>query len=81
MALDLQSLFGLLCTESLAETWLRPRNSPPHSAFGFMHIRGRQDRRRLFVTPWEDLIMNLGGMAKISTNISKVLISHGLNQA
>jgi hypothetical protein len=35
MELDLQSLYGLLCT---AFHWLRPRNSPPPPAFGLIVI-------------------------------------------
>jgi hypothetical protein len=38
MELDLQSLFGLLCTSSHCCTHLlRPRNSPPHPAFGLVY--------------------------------------------
>jgi hypothetical protein len=48
MELDLQSLFGLLCTAvlSLAEA----QQLPTLLAFGL--TRGRQDRRHLFVSPW-----------------------------
>jgi hypothetical protein len=55
MELDLQSLFGLLCTEqlySLVET--------PSPAFGLIHegdILVSQDRRHLFVTPWVTVII------------------------
>jgi hypothetical protein len=49
MELDLQSLFGLhvhSCTR-----WLRPRNAAPPPPRIWAHIRGRQDRQHLFVTP------------------------------
>jgi hypothetical protein len=38
MELDLQSLFGLLCTAALID-WLRPYNAPPLRIWA--HIRGR----------------------------------------
>jgi hypothetical protein len=52
MELDLQSLFGLLCTAvySLAET---PQVSPPRHLGSYTRARlVSQDRRHLFVTPW-----------------------------
>jgi hypothetical protein len=51
MELDLQSLFGPLCSCPL---WLRPRNSPPSPAFGLIYkaLLVIQNRRHLFVTPW-----------------------------
>ncbi len=52
MELDLQSLFGLLCTAVLTET-----PQLPHSPSIWAHIRrallGSQDRRHLFVTSLE----------------------------
>ncbi len=51
MELDLQSLFGLLCTAGLIS--LNPATPPPPRIWA--HRRGRllvsQDRRHLFVTP------------------------------
>jgi hypothetical protein len=56
MELDLQSLFGLLCTA--VTHWVRPCNStPPPSPHIWAHIYGaicqpRYCRLHLFVTPW-----------------------------
>jgi hypothetical protein len=46
MELDLQSLFGLLCTAIL-----RPRISPPPPVFGLIYegAIGQPDRRHIFV--------------------------------
>jgi hypothetical protein len=41
--------------------WLRPCNSPPPPAFGLIYTRPllvSQDRRHLFVTPWQALWTN-----------------------
>jgi hypothetical protein len=54
--LDLQSLFGLLCTlqlYSLAET-TRLTPSPPHLDLFPMALLVSQDRRHLFVTSWSE---------------------------
>jgi hypothetical protein len=51
--LDLQSLFGLLCTAVL-----RPRNSPPPPPPFWAHIRGRYWSAKIddisFETPWKN---------------------------
>ncbi len=52
MELDLQSLFGLLCSNTY---WLRPRISPPppapHLGSYTRALLVSRDRRHLFVTP------------------------------
>jgi hypothetical protein len=54
MELDLQSLFGLLCTVvySLAETPQLFPSPPPHLGSYTRALVVSQDRRHIFVTPW-----------------------------
>jgi hypothetical protein len=53
MELDLQSLFGLLCTAATAVLIGLDTATPPLPPRIWAHIRGRywSDRRHLFVTP------------------------------
>jgi len=50
MELDLQSLFGLLCTAVLIG-W-DPATLPPHLGSCTRALLVCKDRRRLLVTPW-----------------------------
>jgi hypothetical protein len=51
MELDLQSLFGFLCTTVNCSHWLRPHNSPSHLGSYTRALLVSKDRRHLFVTP------------------------------
>jgi hypothetical protein len=54
MELDLQSLFGLLCTAVLIG-WNPASPPPPHLGSYTRALLVSQDRRHLFVTPWGNL--------------------------
>ncbi len=78
MELDLQSLFGLQCTAVLIGG--DPTTPPPPPAFGLIYVRYsalvttrallvNQDRRHLFVTPWNQAMTPLKRQGLSQTTI------------
>jgi hypothetical protein len=75
MELDLQSLFGLMCTAVLIGWDPTFHNSPPpHLGSCTMALLVSQDRRHLFVTPWRSAF---GTLLRIRSPIfSPTTVSH-----
>jgi hypothetical protein len=56
MELDLQSLFGLLCTDVLIGRDPATHPLPPHLGSYMRALLVSQDRRHIFVIPWETVL-------------------------
>jgi len=82
MELDLQSLFGLhVCAHmhSLAKSETPATPSPPHLGSYTRALQVSQDRRHLFVTPWNKILERVACSDKIIVTVRMIgSCSYGL---